>query len=145
MYKRILIPTDGSELSSIAIRHGVEFAKLVGAKVVGITVFPPFHVIAVEPVMVTDTPAEYGKDCAARGEKYLRAVEDAAAAANVPCDVVQKTHDDPYRAIIETAKEKGCDLIVMASHGRKGVTALVLDSETTKVLTHSKIPVLVCR
>ncbi len=76
---------------------------------------------------------------------YLRVVQDAATAAGVPCDVVWATHDHPYRAIIDTAGAKGCDLIVMASHGRKGVAAVVLGSETTKVLTHSKVPVLVCR
>ncbi len=145
MYKHILIPTDGSELSTAAIAKGIALARSLGARVTGITVFPPFRTIAVEPLMVTDTPAQYARDCAAIGEKYLRVVQDAATAAGVSCDVVWATHDHPYQAIIDTAGAKGCDLIVMASHGRKGVAAVVLGSETTKVLTHSKVPVLVCR
>ncbi len=145
MYKHILIPTDGSELSTAAIAQGIALARSLGARVTGITVFPPFRTIAVEPLMVTDTPAQYARDCEAVGEKYLRVVQDAATAAGVSCDVVRVTHDHPYQAIVDTAGAKGCDLIVMASHGRKGVAAIVLGSETTKVLTHSKVPVLVCR
>jgi nucleotide-binding universal stress UspA family protein len=145
MYRHILIPTDGSELSGGAIRQGVALAKSHGAKVTAITVFPPFRVFAVEPMVVIDTPAQYRSDCEAMARKYLGVVEAVARDADVPCEVVQVTHEQPYQAIIETADAKGCDLIVMASHGRKGVAALVLGSETTKVLTHSKIPVLVCR
>lgn len=145
MYKHILIPTDGSELSTTAIAQGIALARSLGARVSGLTVFPPFRAIAVEPLMVIDTPARYAKDCETIGEKRLRVVQDAATAAGVPCDVARVTHDHPYQAIIDTAGAKGCDLVVMASHGRKGVTAIVLGSETMKVLTHSKIPVLVCR
>lgn len=145
MYRNILIPTDGSKLSETAIHHGVALAKSVNAKVIGITVFPPFHTLAVEPVMVTDTPEQYRIDCAAQAEKTLAVVKEAAEMAGVPCDVTYVMDDDPYEAIINTAMDRECDLIVMASHGRRGVAALVLGSETTKVLTHSRIPVLVCR
>ena len=145
MYKHILIPTDGSHLSELAIQQGITLAKSIGAKVTAITVFPPFHTIAIEPMMVTDTMEQYQKDCDALGEKYLRVVKDAAKAAGVPCEVVRVVHEHPYQVIIETAKTRGCDLIVMASHGRRGMAALVLGSETTKVLTHTGIPVLVCR
>jgi nucleotide-binding universal stress UspA family protein len=95
--------------------------------------------------MVTDTPAEYKKRIAALTAKYLKEAKDAATAAGVPCDVVQVEHEHPYEAIIDTAKKKGCDVIVMASHGRRGVSAIVLGSETVKVLTHSNIPVVVVR
>ncbi len=145
MYKRILIPTDGSELSEMAIRQGVTLAKSLGAEVIGITVFPTFFAFAVEPLMITSTPEQHEKECAAAGQKYLAVVTEAARAAGVRCDVIYVLHDQPYAAIIEAATARGCDLICMASHGRKGVAALVLGSETTKVLTHSKIPVLVCR
>ncbi|MBI1847843.1 MAG: universal stress protein [Candidatus Rokubacteria bacterium] len=145
MYGHILIPTDGSVLSEVAIRQGIALAKAVNARVTGITVFPPFHTFATEPMMITDTPALYRKDCEALGAKYLAVIEDAATTSGVACDVVQAEDDQPYRAIIDTASARGSDLIVMASHGRKGVTALVLGSETTKVLTHTKISVLVCR
>jgi hypothetical protein len=96
-------------------------------------------------MMVTDTAEQYQMECDALGEKYFRVVKDAAKAADVPCEVVQVIHDHPYQAIIETANTRGCDLIFMASHGRRGMAALVLGSETTKVLTHTRIPVLVCR
>jgi nucleotide-binding universal stress UspA family protein len=145
MYKHILIPTDGSQLSELAIQQGIKLAKSIGAKVTAITVFAPFHTIAVEPMMITDTVEQYQRECDALGEKYLRVVKDAAKAADVPCEITRVTHDHPYQAIIETANTRGCDLIVMASHGRRGMAALVLGSETTKVLTHTGIPVLVCR
>lgn len=145
MYRHILIPTDGSKLSETAIHHGVALAKSVHAKITGITVFAPFHTFAVEPLMVTDTPDQYRADCVAEAEKRLAVVKDAAEMAGVPCGVTHVMHDDPYQAIIDTAADLDCDLIVMASHGRRGVAALVLGSETMKVLTHSRIPVLVCR
>ena len=145
MYTHVLIPTDGSELSELAIRQGVALAKSLGARATGVTVFPPFHTFAVEPMMVTDTPAQYRTDCAALGEKYLGVLRDAATAAGVPYGIVRAEHDHPYQAIIDTAEKQGCDLVFMASHGRKGMSALLLGSETTKVLTHSRIPVLVCR
>lgn len=145
MYKHILIPTDGSALSAAVVRRGVTFAKSIHAKVTGITVSPSYHTFAVTPVMVTSTPKEYDADCKAKGEKHLGTIKEAAAAAGVSCDAVHVVNDHPYEAFIKTAKRKGCDLIFMASHGRKGISALVLGSETTKVLTHSKIPVFVCR
>jgi nucleotide-binding universal stress UspA family protein len=145
MYKHILIATDGSQLSELAIRQGITLAKSIDAKVTAITVFAPFHTIAIQPMMITDTAEQYQRDCDALGEKYLRVVKDAAKAAGVPCEVIRVMHDHPYQAIIEHANARGCDLIVMASHGRRGMAALVLGSETTKVLTHVRIPVLVCR
>jgi len=145
MYKHILIPTDGSELSKKAIDQGTRLAKALNAKVTAITVSAPFHVFATEPGMVTDTPAEYKKRIAALTAKYLKAARDAAAAAGVPCDAVEVEHEHPYQAIIDTAKKRGCDAIVMASHGRRGISAVVLGSETVKVLTHSNVPVVVVR
>jgi nucleotide-binding universal stress UspA family protein len=145
MYKHILIPTDGSELSKKALDHGIGLAKALNAKVTAVTVSEPFHVFAVEPGMVTDTPDEHKKRIAAVTAKYLKAAKDAATAAGVPCDMVQVEHEHPYETIIDTARKRGCDAIVMASHGRRGVSAVVLGSETVKVLTHSNIPVVVVR
>ena len=145
MFKKILLPTDGSPLSTAAIAQGVALAKSVGAKVMGMTVSAPFHTFALDPMMVSDTKKSYKKDCEELAAKYLDAVKSAAGAAGVPCEVAHVNADHPYEGIIETARVAGCDLIVMASHGRKGASALVLGSETVKVLTHSKIPVLVCR
>ena len=145
MYKHILIPTDGSDLSNKAIRHGVALAKAINAKVTGITVTIPFHVFAVDPGTVTDTPDSYRKRMSAAATKYLTQVKDAAAAVGVTCAVIDAEQEHPYSAIIDAANKNDCDLIVMASHGRHGISAVVLGSETVKVLTHSKSPVLVYR
>ena len=145
MYKKILIPTDGSPLSAAAIGQGVALAKSTGATVMGMTVSAPFHTFALDPMMVSDTKETYKQDCEERAAKYLGAIKTAASAAGVRCEVAHVVAEHPYEGIIDTAKTAGCDLIVMASHGRKGASALVLGSETVKVLTHSKIPVLVCR
>jgi nucleotide-binding universal stress UspA family protein len=145
MYKHVLIPTDGSALSEMAIRHGMALARAVGAKVTVLTVSLPFRSFAVDPVMVTDTPQRYEEECEALAEKALGIARAEAGGAGVSCETSHVTQAQPYQAIIETAQKRGCDLICMASHGRRGVSALVLGSETNKVLTHSKIPVLVCR
>jgi nucleotide-binding universal stress UspA family protein len=144
MYKHILIPTDGSDLSKDAVQYGISLAKAVGAKVTGITVSTPFHVFAVDSDALTDTSESYKKRMATLAAKYLEQVKDAAK-AGVSCDTVHVEHEHPFQAIIDAAKIKGCDLIVMASHGRRGISAIVLGSETVKVLTHSTIPVLVYR
>lgn len=144
MYKHVLIPTDGSALSEMAIRHGMTLARAVGAKVTVLTVSLPFRSFAVDPVMVTDTPPRYEEDCKGLAEKAL-GIARTEAGAGVSCETLHVTQAQPYQAIIETAQKRACDLICMASHGRRGVSALVLGSETNKVLTHSKIPVLVCR
>ena len=145
MYKHVLIPTDGSPLSEAAIHQGVALAKVLSARVTGVTATPSFRAIAVEPMMITDTPAQWEHDCRERAEQCLAVVRAIAKIAGVPCETTRVVDDNPYRAIIATAQSQGCDLIVMASHGRRGLSAFVLGSETTKVLTHSKIPVLVCR
>jgi nucleotide-binding universal stress UspA family protein len=145
MYKHILIPTDGSDLSNKAIRHAIALAKASNAKVTGITVTIPFHVFAMDPDTVTDTADSYKKRTNTVATKYLTQLKDAAAAAGVACAVIHAEHEHPYQAIIDAASKNGCDLIAMASHGRRGISAVVLGSETVKVLTHSKIPVLVYR
>ncbi len=145
MYKNILIPTDGSELAGKAVQHGIAFAKEIGAKVIVLTVTLPFHVFTLDPQVVEDTVDQYQKRVQANTAKLLGNIATAANAAGVACETVQVEHEHPYQAIIDTARSKGCDLIVMASHGRRGVSAIVLGSETVKTLTHSKIPVLVHR
>jgi len=145
MHRHILIPTDGSELSQNAIDYGMALAKSVNAKVTVLTVSTPFQTFAVEPGLVTDTPEQYGKRMATLAAKYLNVAKEAALAAGVSCETMHAEHDQPYLAIIETAARKSCDLIVMASHGRRGISAVVLGSETVKVLTHNTIPVLVVR
>lgn len=145
MHRHILLPTDGSELSQKAIDYGMALAKSVNAKVTVMTVSTPFHALVVEPGMITDMPEQYGKRMAALAAKYLSVANEAALAAGVSCDTMHVEHDQPYLAIIDTAARKSCDLIVMASHGRRGISAIMLGSEAVKVLTHSTIPVLVFR
>jgi nucleotide-binding universal stress UspA family protein len=140
MYTNILIPTDGSELAGKAVEHGIALAKRIGAKVTVLTVLPPFHTFTTDTQMIEDTPAQYKARMQKHAEKTLGAV--ATQAAGVECETIQVEHEHPYQAIIDTADAKGCDLIVMASHGRHGISAIVLGSETVKVLTHCKIPVL---
>jgi nucleotide-binding universal stress UspA family protein len=145
MYTNILIPTDGSELAGKAVEHGIALAKRISAKVTVLTVLPPFHTFTTDTQMIEDTPAQYKARMQKQAEKTLGGVTHAAQAAGVACEAVQVEHEHPYRAIIDTADSKGCDLIVMASHGRHGISAIVLGSETVKVLTHCKIPVLIQR
>jgi nucleotide-binding universal stress UspA family protein len=145
MYTSILIPTDGSELAGKAVEHGIELAKRIGAKVTVLTVLPPFHTFTTDTQMIEDTPVRYKARMQEQAEKTLGAVAVAAQGAGVACETVQVEHEHPYRAIIDVADSKGCDLIVMASHGRHGISAIVIGSETVKVLTHCKVPVLVHR
>ena len=148
MFKHLLIPTDGSELSEAAIQAGVQFAKSINAKVTGFHAMPKLHMPVYGPDGIIEKRQDFEdfeKDSKARADRFLAVIARAAKAADVPCETALETSDQPYEAIIATAKEKGCDLILMASNGRRGVQAFLLGSETQKVLTHSKIPVLVFR
>jgi nucleotide-binding universal stress UspA family protein len=145
MFKHVLLPTDGSPVSDDAIRMGIQLAKSVNAKVTGFHVMPEFHIVTYKTEMLEDTRKEFARDSKAHAAHYLGAIEKAAKTAGVPCDTATATNDHPYEAIIKAAKRRKCDLIVMASHGRRGVRAILLGGETQKVLTNSHIPVLVCR
>ena len=145
MYANILIATDGSELAGKAVQDGIALAKRIGAKVVVLTVSPPFHIFTANPQMIEDTSAQYKVRVQKHTENILGAAASTAHAAGVACETVHVEHEHPYQVIIDTAESKGCDLIVMASHGRHGISAIVVGSETVKVLTHSTVPVLVHR
>lgn len=145
LFTHVLIPTDGSELSQIACRKGIQFAKDCSAKVTGISVTPKFHVLAFDATMIEDTREQFLADSQAQAEKNLAFLKRAAAEEGVVCETVIEVNDQPYEAIVRAAEGRGCDLILMASHGRRGVQGLLLGSETQKVLTHSKVPVLVYR
>jgi nucleotide-binding universal stress UspA family protein len=145
MYISILIPTDGSELASKAVHHGIGLAKQISAKVTVLTVLPPFHTLTTDARMIEDTPAQYKARMHKEAEKTLNAAVSCAKSEDVVCETIQVEHEHPYQAIVDVATSKSCDLIVMASHGRHGVSAIILGSETVKVLTHCKIPVLVYR
>ena len=145
MFTHILLPTDGSAASEAAIRQGIEFAKETGARVTGFHAVPEFHTFTYQAEMLEDTPEQYRKDSEAHARKCLSSIESAARGAGVACEVIFKNADHPYEAIIATAAERGCDLIAMASHGRRGLKGVLMGSETQKVLTHSTVPVLVYR
>jgi len=146
MYKHVLLPTDGSALSDIAIENGVRFAKSVGARVTGFYVVierQPESFEDYAPVDVkTPNPADVGSQ---EARQYLAAIESRAQAAGVPCETVSLKHVSPHQAIIQAARLRGCDLIIMASHGKKGITGELVGSETARVITNCKIPVLVYR
>jgi nucleotide-binding universal stress UspA family protein len=148
MFKHILLPTDGSKLADRAIIHGMNLAKALGAKVTLLSVVPEFRMIADESFampMSMQAKQRYEKEVTALAEKKLAAISVRVSKAGLQCASVVVSSDLPYQQIIEVARKRKCDVVVMASHGRRGLTGLLLGSETTKTLTHSKIPVLVVR
>jgi nucleotide-binding universal stress UspA family protein len=145
MFKHVLLATDGSELSDRAVENGVALARALGARITVLTSSRPYHVVAADPVMGTDTKESYLADAEAAARQVLKRVEDIARVAEVRCETIHVFNEHPYRAIIDAAQARDCDAILMASHGRRGVSALLLGSETQKVLTHCKIPVVVWR
>ncbi|WP_428421567.1 universal stress protein [Methylibium sp.] len=145
MFKHLLLPTDGSGTSEAAVRKGLQFAKEQQARVTAVHVVPEFHTLTYRTTMLEDTREEFIAECKAQAQKFLSEVERAAKEEGVACRTVMITHDHPHEAINDTAAQSGCDLIVMASHGRRGIKGLLLGSETQKVLTHATLPVLVLR
>jgi len=144
MFKRILVPTDGTELSDKAIDGAVSLAKSLNAAIVGVTVIEPYsysNLSEYRPETLEDYEARMAKAAAER----LGRVTDRATAAGVGVQTVSMKSFTPFEAIIGTAAAEKCDLIIMASHGRRGLGAVLLGSETQKVLTHSTIPVMVLR
>jgi len=148
MFKHILLPTDGSKLSDQAVKSGIAFAKSVNAKITVVHVVPEFQMVADEGFvapMSAQFKERFEKESRARAQNVLDKVEKMAKTADVAYSGVIVSSDFPYQQIIHTAQKRKCDLIMMASHGRRGLSGLLLGSETAKVLTHSKIPVLVVR
>jgi nucleotide-binding universal stress UspA family protein len=145
MYKHILIATDGSELAQKAVRQGLELAKQLGAAVTAVIVTAPWPIAEAGGVMVAAPIKEYETAVAQEASRVLAPVRDLAGKLGVACDTVHLADQYPAEGIIEQAKAKGCDLIVMASHGRRGLAKLVLGSQATRVLAYSTIPVLICK
>ena len=148
MFKHILLPTDGSKLSDRALQRGIELAEAIRARITAVHVIPEFRMMADESFVLPtslDLKARYEKESKARASKMLEKISARAKAAGVPYEGVVVIGETPYEHIIDTAKKRKCDLIMMASHGRRGISALLLGSETSKVLMHSKVPVLVVR
>ena len=145
MFNHILLPTDGSSLSEAAVRQGVRFANALGASIVGLCVIPEKKYYLYQTGVIVRSREQALNEHREDADRTLHFVKTAAQAVAVPCEGCLEVSDYPYEAIIKVAERKGCDLIMMASHGRRGAQALLLGSETQKVLTHSKIPVLVVR
>lgn len=145
MYDRILIPTDGSELADKAVDQGLALAKKLGAKVTIVRATTVPAPMVYEGVVVALPTEDLRAEIATRVAEHFASLASKATALGVAVETVHVEHDSPWEVIIGTAKEKGANLIVMASHGRRGLSALLLGSETQKVLTHSTIPVIVCR
>ena len=147
MFKNILVPTDGSQLSADTAQRAISFAKETGARIVFFFAKPEYPVAFYGEGALIDptTPEQFADMAEKQAREILDACEAMARATGVSASSVCVTSDVPYEAIIEAANSAGCDLIFMASHGRKGISGLLLGSETQKVLTHSRIPVLVYR
>ena len=147
MFKRILVPTDGSELAGKAVTLAVALARTHGASLVALHVFPHLpgaHHGSAAPLL-KQLQGDYELHQREQARDILNAVAKEAAAAGVATQELVVESEDVYVRIIEVAKQYDCDLICMASHGRRGISAVVLGGETHKVLTHSHIPVLVVR
>jgi len=147
MYKHILIPTDGSELSDKAIEAGIAFARGMRARVTGFTAVPEYQMPSEVELMSRHGVSfeQYERDARLQAEAALQKIADLAKAAGVEYDAEFVQSDHPHEAIVRAAQKHGCDLIFMASHGRRGISALLHGSQTQGVLTHSSIPTLVYR
>lgn len=147
MFKHILVPTDGSQLSTEAVKQAVGFAAEVGAQITFFYAKPEYPVAFYGEGALIDptTPEKFAKMAEQQAKKVLGACAKLAETSKVKSASIAVTSDIPYEAIIAASATSGCDLIFMASHGRRGFSGLLLGSETQKVLTHSKVPVLVFR
>lgn len=145
MFKHLLIPIDGSEGASRAMREAMALARDMQAKVTVFIATEPFRMLSAEAEQVERVQEEYDQYQRDRAKGFLESAKELARQSGVPCDTAQAEHDRPYEAIIDAAKRAGCDVIAMGSHGYGGVKGLVLGSVTQKVLTHCAIPVLVYR
>ena len=147
MFKHILLPTDGSKLSNKAVKLGIAYAKKSKARITAVHIVPEFKLMVDDGITMLSPGLrkrleDQGK---ARAQKMLEDIAKQARVRGVRCSTLCVSNDIPYQQIISVARSKKCDLILMASHGRRGLSSLLLGSETAKVLLHSKIPVLVVR
>lgn len=145
MYKHLLIAFDGSELAEKALKHAIDLARASGGKITALNVTLPWSSVAAGEVALMFPPEDYDKSTAAEAGKKLARAAAEAAEQGVQCDVLHASDAQAYKAIVETAQARGCDLIVMGSHGRRGIAGLLLGSVAMKTLTHAHVPVLVYR
>jgi nucleotide-binding universal stress UspA family protein len=145
MYKHIMVATDGSDIANAALKHAIDLAKEIGAKLSAVTVTEPFEMIAFAEQAAVISPTDYKNSTTEYAKKILGAAESTAKAAGIDCATIHAEHRYPYQGIIDAAKINNADLIVIGSHGRSGIEGLLLGSQAVKVLTHTKIPALVVR
>jgi nucleotide-binding universal stress UspA family protein len=147
MFKHILLPTDGSTISKKAVKRGIDLARKSRARVTALHVVPEFKLMVDEGITMLNPALKkrFEDEGRARAQKMLDDIAKQARARGVRCSTLCVASDLPYQQIIATARRKRCDLILMASHGRRGLSSLLLGSETAKVLLHTKVPVLVVR
>jgi nucleotide-binding universal stress UspA family protein len=145
MYKNLLIATDGSELADKGVTNGLALAKALGAKVTIVTVSDPWTAFVTGEVGASFPIDEYERACEVNASAILSSVAKRAEAAGVTCEKRYVKDQFAAEGILDTAKKEGSDLIVMSSHGRSGVARLLLGSQANKVVTHSTVPVLICR
>jgi len=147
IFKHILLPTDGSPLSDKGVQRGIAFAKRIKARVTAMHVVPEFRALADDTLLPSSAELRerFRDEARARGQRIVDKAAKRAKAAGVRCATIVAPGGLPYEQIIAAARKQKCDLIVMASHGRRGLSSVLLGSETAKVLTHSKVPVLVVR
>ncbi len=145
MYKRILIATDGSDLAQKGVRHGLMLAKSLATKATVVTATEPWTAVVAGEMGMAFPIDDYDRACVANAAKTLSAASALATEIGVDCDVQHAKDTFPADGIVEAAKRLDCDLIVMASHGRRGVSRLLLGSQANKVVTHSTVPVLIVR
>lgn len=145
MYKSLLIATDGSELGQKAVGQGLSLARALGAKALVVTVTEPWPAYVSSEVAISYPIEEYDKNAASNAAVILAGAVEVARKAGIACETLHVKDQHAAEGIVETAKRLGCDLIVMASHGRRGVSRLLLGSQANKVVTLSPVPVLICR
>ena len=145
MYKSILIATDGSELAGKAVEQGLALAKALSAKVTVTTVTEPWTMVAPGEIGMTIPIEEYEKGVGEHAAKILQDAQARAKTVGAPCEILHVKDRYPADGILDAAKSVGADLIVMASHGRRGIARMLIGSQATRVVTHSTIPVLICR
>ena len=145
MFQHLLVPTDGSALSRGTAQQAVRFAKSIDAKITAFHAMPELRLLANHPGLTPETRNIFVEQARAHADELLAFVKQTAQAEGVACQTVMVSSDHPHEAILRAALDRDCDLIFMASHGRRGIEGLLVGSETQKVMTHSKIPVLVWR
>lgn len=145
MYKHILIATDGSELGSKAVGQGLALARALSAKALVVTVTEPWNAVVSGEFVFSYPVDDYDRDAAANASRILAGATEVARKVDVTCETLHVKDMFPAEGIVETAKKRGCDLIVMASHGRRGISRMLLGSQANSVVTQSPVPVLICR